>query len=150
MPETFIIDEWLWSDLSGENGEEKQKIALFFIEKLFRKCDSIAVAKDSRFQEKEYSFSKSASNDVVKRGIARFYFAFIRSNSQKYKEINIEEEENKMDLTINLDDIYLIKTYNRTKASIITTDTKLKKELDARNIPCRLRDEFLTNYLNED
>jgi len=79
MSKIFIIDEWLWSDLNGENGREKQEEAYYFLETLFKKCDRIAVAKGSKFQQKECNFSKNAPTDVVKRKIARLYFFKIRA-----------------------------------------------------------------------
>ncbi|MEO0253755.1 MAG: hypothetical protein ABIM13_06785 [candidate division WOR-3 bacterium] len=147
MPQIFIIDEWLWSDLNGENGQEKQKEAVDFLEGLYNKCDKIAVARASKFQEKEWDFSKYATSDAVKRGIARFYFKAIHFNSQKYEEIYIEEVEEPDINRLKPDDAYLIKLYRKTKAPIITTDTKLKSILESRNIPCELRDEFLKKYL---
>lgn len=151
MPDLFIIDEWLWSDLNGENGEENQKEAFSFLKKLCEKCDGIAVAIDSKFTEKERNFSKNAHKDIKKRKIAQFYFYKIRLNSLKYKEINIEQEYknnlNINELNIDLDDVYLVKTYFKVKVPVITTDTKLKEKLDHYNIPCKLRDAFLRDYL---
>ncbi len=92
MSEVFIINEWLWSDLSGENGEDKQSEAINFLEKLYKKCDRIAVGKNSKFQEKEWNFSKKASQDIVLKKIANVYFGLIRYNSQKYEEIDIKEK----------------------------------------------------------
>jgi len=141
-----MIDEWLWSDLNGENGREKQKEAYYFLETLFKKCDRIAVAKGSKFQQKECNFSKNAPTDVVKRKIARLYFSRIRKNSKKYEEVDIEEEKDVGLEGINPDDLYLVKTYYKTNGLIITTDNKLWKILKSKNILCELRDEFLRGY----
>lgn len=150
MGRIFIVNEWLWSDSNGDNGEEKQKEALEFLETLFKKCDRLAVAKGSKFQQKEWNFSKNAACDIKKREIAKLYFSKIKSNSQKYVEIDIEKIEKKeeYDLAdIKPDDIYLIKTYYKTKGLIISTDNKLINSLKAKDIPCKLRDEFLKEYL---
>jgi len=146
MSKIFIIDEWLWSDLNGENGREKQKEAFYFLETLFKKCDGIAVAKGSKFQQKGWNFSKNASTDVVKHEIAKLYFSWIRANPEKYKEVDIEEEKNGDLEGINPDDLYLVKTYYKTNGLIITTDNKLWKILKSKNILCELRDEFLRGY----
>lgn len=151
MAETFIIDEWLWSDLNGDNGKERQKEAVNFLKALFEKCDKIAVAKYSKFQEKEWDFSKKAHLDIVKHKIAKFYFFNIRLNSQKYEEVDIEDINNKEEIdvrNINRDDVYLVRTYHKVNALIITTDTKLKNILDDKNIQCKLRDKFLGSYIN--
>lgn len=147
MPEVFIINEWLWSDLNGDNGKEKQKETFFFLETLYKKCDRIAVAQGSKFQQKEWEFSKNAVGDVIKRKIAKLYFGEIRFNSQKYEEVDIEGVE-EFDLeSIDTDDIYLVKIHYKINAPVITTDNKLMSSLKSKNIPCELRDRFLRNYL---
>lgn len=145
MPEIFIVDEWLWSDLNGENREQRQEEAFRFLKTLYDKCDRIAVAKGSRFQEKEWQFSKCA--DVIKRKIQRFYFGYIRLNTQKYDEVDIDWEEEIALEGINPDDVYLVKTYYKTKALIISTDAKLMSVLQSKGIPCKPRDIFLQEYL---
>lgn len=147
MAEIFIVDEWLWSDLNGDNGKEKQKETFSFLEALYKRCDKIAVAISSKFQQKEWNFSKNAI-DSIKRGIARFYFYYIRCNYLKYEGVDIEEEVAVLE-NINLDDVYLIKTHYKTKAPIITTDNKLINALQSKNIPCKHRDQFLQEYLGE-
>jgi len=145
MSGIFIINEWLWHNLNNDNGEEKQKEAFFFLETLYERCDRIAVAKGSKFQQKEWIFSSNAT-DVMKRKIARLYFGKIRSNSQKYEEVDIEREEG-FDLEeINPDDLYLVRIYYKSKAPIITRDNKLMNCLESKGIPCKLRDAFLQDY----
>jgi len=148
MSEIFIINEWLWSDLNGDNGKEKQKEAFYFLETLYERCDRIAVARGSKFEQKGWDFSTNAT-DPIKREIARLYFGKIRVNSQKYEEVDIEGEEG-IDLEgINPDDLYLIKTYYKIRAPIITTDNRLMNFLKSKGIPCKLRDAFLQEYLKK-
>jgi hypothetical protein len=146
MSEIFIINEWLWADLNGENGEEKQKEVVDLLETLYKKCDRIAVAKGSKFQQKERNFSKTA-NDVIRRMIAKLYFAKIKLNSQKYEEVDIEREEGFDIEGINPDDLYLVRTHYKTNAPIITTDNKLMNFLESKGIPYKSRDAFLQEYL---
>lgn len=136
----------LWHDLSGENGKEKQKETFNFLETMYKKCDKIVVAKNSKFVEKEKEFSKIAL-DILKHKIAKLYFGLIRFNSQKCEEVDIENIEEEIDFTgINPDDMYLLKIYYKIKAPIITTDIKLKNSLENKNIECKLRDDFLKEY----
>ncbi len=146
MPENLIIDEWLWADLNGENGENKQKESLDFLEALFKKCDKIVVAKGSKFQQKEWHFSKGSGYDVIKRKIANFYFSKIRYNPQKYEEVDVSNVGINIK-GINPDDLYLIQTYDRIKGIIITTDEKLIEILKTSEIKCNNRDEFFKEYL---
>jgi hypothetical protein len=107
MSEVFIVNEWLWSDLNGENGEQKQKEAFYFLTTLYKKCDRIAVAKGSKFQQKEWNFSKNAT-DSIKRPMVRLYFSIIRCNREKYEEVDIEWEEDVGLEGINPDDLYKV------------------------------------------
>jgi len=147
MSEVLIVDEWFWSDLNGENGEQKQKEAFYFLETLYKKCDRIAVAKGSKFQQKERKFSKDAHTDSIKRGIARLYFSKIRYDPKKYEEVDIEEQKDGDLEGINRHDLYLVRTYYKTKALIITKDDKLQEQLGSKGIPYQLRDAFLQGYL---
>jgi len=154
----YIIDEWLWSDLRGENEKKRQKEAIEFIEAIFEKCDRIAVAKGSKFQKKENKFSKEVDKDIRLRAIARFYFYQIRWNLDKYIEINVDDTELDDEYLKNIkpDDAYLLRTYHklmslinehRSNILILTTDKPLKEALDEKGISCNLRDEFLKEYI---
>ncbi|MDI6734678.1 MAG: hypothetical protein QME42_00535 [bacterium] len=148
MYKTFIINEWLWADLNDDNGSKKQKESIYFLETLWERCDKIAVGKGSKFQQKEWEFSGNAT-DTIKRLIAKLYFGKIKLNSLKYEEVDIEGCK-EIDLEgMNPDDFYLVKTYYKTKAPIITTDNKLVNILQSENIPCKLRDIFLEEYEKE-
>ncbi|MEM3738684.1 MAG: hypothetical protein QW204_02920 [Thermoplasmata archaeon] len=146
MSEIFIIDEWLWANLDGKNGEKKQRETFIFLEKLYLKCDKIAVASGSKFEKKAWNFCKAASSCQEKRKIARFFAAVLMYNSSKYLQYEIEHSPLGMD-GVKEDDAYLVKLHKETGARIITTDRKLKEALQTKNIPCELRDEFLAAYL---
>jgi len=148
MSKSYIIDEWLWSDLCGENGPDKQKEAFDFIQMLCKKCDKIIVAKGSPFEEKTFNFFEQANNDIFKKKIAKFYKNHIMFNSKKYQKVDISDVEDIPIQGIKPDDMYLIKTYKKIEnATIITTDNKLIEILKQNNIDCCDRDNFLKNYL---
>ncbi len=115
--------------MSGENGKEKQKEAIRSLETLIEKCDKIAVAKSSKFQQKEGDFSERAT-DGIERKIARIYWNNIKFNHLKYEEVDIEGVNGVVD--INPDDVYLIKTHYKTKGLIVTTDNPLIDALQAK------------------
>ncbi len=151
----FIIDEWMWHDLSGENGVEKQRETLRFLELLYNKCDKIATIKSSRFEEKFFDFLKSAE-DIISREIAKFYKYNIFYNSEKY--LREEETQTVSENTlseIKLDDRYLAKLYyivkrqHKIECLIITTDEPLINVLTKHKIQCEHRDSFLHRYISE-
>jgi len=143
----FIVDEWLWADLNGENGRHKQEEACKFLQILWEKCDKMVTAKGSKFMQKAWDFCKKAI-DIEKRAKVKL-FREILHNPKKFEEVDVEEIalEN-LDLSqVDPDDVYLVKTYHERKALIITTDRKLLQCLRSKNILCILRDEFLNEYI---
>lgn len=57
----FVIDEWLWADLWGENGQEVQRESFLFLQKVFQQCDQLITVEGSPFLEKFYKLAKEAS-----------------------------------------------------------------------------------------
>ncbi len=153
MSKYFILDEWIWHDLLGENGQENFYLATKFLYKLFSICDKIVVSKESKFIKKQALFSKNLNKeeDPVKVQLIKFYFNSIYLNSDKYIEINIAQESEVEIPEVNPDDHYLIKTYRASKlnVSIITSDKKLLNILKKHNFDCYLKDEFIKDYLNK-
>lgn len=146
----FIIDEWLWHDLSGENGEERQCEAIKFLESIYDKCDKIATISQSKFEKKFFDFCKR--KDLKSHKIAKFYKNKIFHNSKKYSRVN-EQELNEIPGNIisevNPDDKYLIKLYYKLQSLIITTDDALLKICKRHGIKCEHRDSFLDHYIGK-
>lgn len=146
----LIIDEWIWHDLSGENGEDKRKEAIEFLETVYKKCDKIATVKDSKFENKYFNFCQRTDN--ICRNIIRYFKSYIFFNPEKYISINEEEcqqiPEN-VSSKINPDDCYLVKLNYKLQCPIITTDNPLLKILEEQQIQCKHRDNFLQSYIEK-
>ena len=141
----LIIDEWLWHDLSGENGSQKQKETFEFFECIYKICDKIAVMRDTPFLTKFFKLAKSSKM----RGIIKIFDVY---NSQKV--LFLESQEDDVDLPgvkIKPDDIYLYNIYNCVEGQkcIITTDKPLIEEMKSKGIEIYHRDEFLYKYLSQ-
>jgi len=148
---SFIIDEWIWHDLSGENGEEKRRESFKFLHLVFEKCDKIATIKNSKFEKKFFNFSERT--DPFSHKIMKFYRNYIFYNSEKYIRLNDEEcEQISEDIPseINQDDHYLVRLYYNLHCPIITTDNPLLKVLENYQIQCEHRDNFLPHYIGEE
>lgn len=144
----FIIDEWIWHDLAGENGEEKLKEAFKFLKFVYEKCDRITTIENSRFEQKFFSFCERT--DLKSRKIVRFYRGFIFDNSEKYSRVKANQcQDISQDISskIKPDDQYLIKLYNKIQCTIITTDNPLLEILRSHQIQCEHRDNFLQHYI---
>jgi len=152
-PKPFIIDEWIWHDLSGENGEEKLKETSKFIKCVYEKCDKIATIENSRFEKKFFNFCKRVGQaDHISRKITKFYFGNIFYNSEKYIRVNEKEcQQISEDISskIKPDDQYLVKLHYKLQGLIITTDNPLLEILKKHQIQCEYRDNFLPNYIGE-
>ncbi|OGH57628.1 MAG: hypothetical protein A3G34_13915 [Candidatus Lindowbacteria bacterium RIFCSPLOWO2_12_FULL_62_27] len=147
----LILDEWLWADLLGENGVERQKQASAFLLAIRTICNPIVIVKGSKFERKTFNFWKNAGFDATLRKIAKFYRSEFWSNS--VKTIRIEAGQLKplwgdLQKQVNPDDHYILQAYfTIQKCVIVTTDTRLKPLLDSKNIDCKYRDEFVSEYL---
>lgn len=145
----LVLDEWLWSDLAGENTEEKQRQTAQFLEAIFRKCDRIVMVRDSSFARKALSFSRYT--DRPRRGIARFFKDSFWYNSRKsvmLDQLELRELRPEIASKIKADDHYIVRAYLTSRGSVIvTTDNPLNETLAQHNIACKLRDEFVPGYV---
>lgn len=146
----FVVDEWLVHDLLGENGEAAREQTFGFLQRLVAICDRIVVARPSPWVEKAYRLMKESNPPT--REMSRFLRLTVLQDSRKCRYIDLEGESSlPADLAAQVprEDLYLVKTYRLADATaIITSDMRLRDAL-ARfpAILVRLRDEFLTEYL---
>ncbi len=142
----LIIDEWLWHDITGENGEEKRKESFKFLECILKICDEIAIMKKSKFSKKLWKVAKNKDLKTIK--IVKFFISKILHNSRKCR---IYEYENKHYLGgIKEDDIYLYNLYiliEEKEKCIITTDNPLLNVLKNHKIKVCSREKFIKSYL---
>lgn len=147
---TFIIDEWLWHDINGENGEEKQKEAFNFLLCICKICNKIAYMENSPFVKKFWEISKIAGGNEELRRIVKFFKNNFIYNSEKCEIYQYEVSQ--PDLNIKPDDAYIYSLYNKIGSKtkkIISTDMDLIEEFKKNNIGAYHRDEFIKNYLQK-
>jgi predicted nucleic acid-binding protein len=146
----LVVDEWLWSDLCGDNSEKHQKEALDFLRAVYKKCDKIVTVKGSSFVQKYWDLCKHAHrNDyhsIVKYISANFWY-----NSKKaelLEESSLVPIPDSMAGLVNPDDHYLIQALLSSEAqTIVTTDVPLRDTLVENKLGCILRDEFIPDYI---
>lgn len=149
----LVIDEWLWSDLAGENTVGEQRETFEFLGAIYNKCDRIVSVRGSRFDQKFFELFRYS--DVIRLGFAKFFKARFWYNSQK--TLMLEEEQLQdlpeaiaTDTEVKHKDHYLVRAYLTAKASqIVTTDNPLKDALTKHGIVCRHRQEFVPTYISE-
>ncbi len=147
----LVVDEWLWSDLAGENTVEQQREAYGFLEAVWNKCDRVVTVRGSRFDQKATDLWRHT--DRTRRGIARFYkdrFSYNSDKSVMLEEDQLEDLPEQLAAEIEPADHYIVRAYFTSKARvIITSDSPLKDVLTRHGIACDHRLAFVPAYISE-
>ena len=144
----LVLNEWVFHDLLGENGEAVQRETAIFLNDFYTSHDKLVLPREPRWSQKAHR--------VMGQGDAR-----LRNTSKQLKTL-IYNSDRAVDVqtTARLDvpeelrdslpaeDVYLVEAYLSAGAeTLVTTDEKLHKPLACSEaVSCRLRDEFLSGY----
>jgi len=146
----FVINEWLWADLSGGNGPQAQRKAFIVIEKLAVSDHQIVVIEGSAFDQKAWNLCKSTNPMIVQR-MAGAYVANLRLNSDRcviLKPEAVPGVPRELATATNQDDHYLIQAQLSVEGAIlVTTDGDLCHAVKQAGLACLSREEFLTTHL---
>ena len=145
----LVLNEWIFHDLLGENGETAQREAVEFLKEFHSSCHKLVLPKEPRWTEKAHRLMRQT--DARLRGISKQFHSLIR-NSDRVIDVRNMAPENVLEelhLCLPAEDKYLVTAYLSANAdALITTDQNLHEALaDSTEISCRLRNEFLTEYL---
>lgn len=144
----LVLNEWLFEDLLGRNGSDKQEETRQFLLALRASIDKFVIPSKKRWNDKGYSLMRQ--RDIRLQGISRL-FNSLRVNSDK-AIVQITTPEIPEDLLGQLpkEDVYLVSAYLSAGADLlITTDRGLFNSLaDSELVSCQMRDEFLSSYLS--
>jgi hypothetical protein len=145
----LVLDEWFWSDAAGENGPERQRETMEFVQALYVICDRLVIVRGSRFAEKADRFWKHA--DPRRRQFARFFSGSILYNSLKADSVEPEQLDALPEQLLHdtqPEDRYLVQAQRAQPGSIVvTTDTDLKLALGRHSVPSADRNTFVLQYL---
>ena len=148
----LVINEWLFHDLQGENGREKQLETFRFLQTLEQRWERLAFLKESQWAQK--SWGLMGDNDLRLKPLSRLLQRILR-NSNKCRILQQEDieateiPEDAIDAAPD-EDIYLIQTYFAADADLlITTDEGLHNAfVSCQDVEVIYRDAFLNDYLN--
>jgi hypothetical protein len=106
---TFVVNEWLWADLSGANGSRPQRDAFKFIECFPATQHQIVIIEGSAFDQKAWALCKS-NNPIVQR-IAALYVTAVRQDRDRCLILPAESVDplpHELAAIVKPDDRYLV------------------------------------------
>ncbi len=146
----FVINEWLWADLSGGNSVQAQREGFSVIVRLSASDHQIVVIEGSQFDQKAWNLCKSTKPMIVQR-IAGVYVANLRQDSNRcliLKPEILPRLPQEIASVTNPDDHYLIQAQLAvTGAILVTTDGDLCAAVRQAGLTCLSREEFLNTYV---
>ena len=144
----FVLNEWLFEDLLGRNGSDKQEETRQFLLTLEASEDKFVIPTKKRWNDKGYSLM--TQRDIRLQRISKL-FNSLRLNSDKtiVQATTPEIPEDLLD-QLPKEDVYLVSAYLSSGADLlVTTDRGLFDSLaNTELISCHMRDEFLSSYLS--
>ena len=145
----FVLNEWLWSDLSGETDTRKQEDSYRILVVLTQGSDRLVVVEGSAFAQKCWRLSKVAS-DVLQRDAVKVFKSLLVDPAKclRLDPTTLIDPPPELAARCKADDYYLIQAQQAVPDStVVTTDNDLVEALQASGLPCRRRDEWVREYL---
>jgi len=148
----LVINEWLFHDATGENGQSAQRETEHFLRQLAQSEDKFAVLWGSPWIEKSYDLM--THNDIGVESLSILIQSLIWTLDKclvlQPEFIEATEIPQNAIAAAPEEDIYLIQTYFAANADLlITTDEGLYDAFEARqDVEVIYRDTFLNDYLN--
>lgn len=145
----FVINEWFWSDLSGDNGLESQRESFRLIEIFPRLEHRIVIIEGSAFDQKAWSLCGNTKPMIVQRLAG----AFVKNIRQSDRCLILKPDivgalPPELIPRIKLDDYYLVQAQLTVGGAIlVTTDTPLREAVTGLGLECQAREEFLRQHV---
>ena len=144
----LVLNEWVFHDLLGENGEAVQRETAVFLNDFYTSHDKLVLPREPRWSQKAYQLM--TLGDARLRNTSKQFHSLIRDLNRVIDVRTTERVEVPEDLRLSLpaEDVYLVEAYLSAGAeTLVTTDEKLHNPLACSEaVSCRLRDEFLIGY----
>lgn len=144
----LILNEWVWADLAGDNGQTKELETFEFLQKVYAGNDRIVIVNQSPSMTKFWSLCRETQ--YPKRGYAKYIKNnFVYSSTKclllEHQELPVLPEP--LNTRVKSDDQYLVRALRSVNGSLlVTTDAPLKIILDEHKLACQGRNQYLTTY----
>lgn len=147
----LVINEWLFHDAKGENGQSAQSETERFLREFSQRSDRFAVLWGSPWIEKSHDLM--THNDIGVESLSILIQSLIWTADKclvlQPEQVADAAPQDAIDAAPD-EDIYLIQTYYAADADqLVTTDEGLHNAFVSRqDIDVIFRDDFLSDYLN--
>ena len=145
----FVLNEWLWSDLSGETDARKQKESYGILVALTQASARLVVVEGSAFVQKCWRLSRVAT-DVLQRDAVKVFKSLLVNPAKclRLDPTTLNDPPPELAARCKADDYYLIQAQQAVPDSVVvTTDNDLVEALQASGLPCWHRDNWVPEYL---
>ena len=148
----YVLNEWVFHDLLGENDDNTLKETGRFLVAFHRSDDRLVTPPERRWNEKAYRLMQMT--DPRGRQISQLFHSLLRDSNRVVRPTPEDLPPIALELREKTppEDLYLVLAYLATDADLlVTTDEKLHSALAQRDeVDCRLRNEFLVPYMAGD
>jgi hypothetical protein len=141
-----VLNEWIFHDLLGENGEDAHRETAEFFNLFSVSRDRLVLPDEPRWKEKAYRLMRLS--DATLRNTCRQFHALILDSHRAMDARSLPPADVPAGLSVSEDDMYLVRAYLSSNADIlVTTDRSLCEALaDSNALSCQLRSQFLADY----
>ncbi len=143
--EVYVINEWFWADLRGQNGAQKQRETFEFLTRFAKSALQMLVVEGSSFDKKAWGLCSSKAG--VLTFIGKAFVTQIRVNLERCRMLKPDELPSLPESLVSAvkpGDHYLVRACRTTAdAVLVTTDVPLSSAAAAHGITCISREEML-------
>ena len=144
----IVINEWIFHDLWGQNGEHLQQETAQFLITLENTRDRFVIPNEFRWVNKANRLMEFT--DARRRRISKV-FRSLYDDLERVVKIRPEvAETTPRELRARLPekDVYLVSAYLTANTDVlVTTDVPLHDSLAESEVSCQMRGDFLAEYL---
>lgn len=144
----YVINEWFWADLVGEQGELTRSQTFEAMLRFSRSTDKMIVVFESAFDRKAWALCKS--HDLQTKRIGRAFVRLIRYDLHRCLLVyprDLPPLPPEVAEQVKPDDRYLVQTCLKFAGSVlVTTDTPLAETIARMELPCLDRGAFVARF----
>ena len=148
----YVLHEWVFHDLLGENGDDRFKDTGRFLVAFHRSDDRLVTPPERRWNEKAHRLMRMT--DLRGRQISQLLHSLLRNSNRVVRPTPEDLPPIAQALRDETppEDLYLVLAYVATGADLLVTpDEKLDSALACHDeVNCQLRNDFLAAYMAGD